>query len=58
MDLQHWSIINLKRVNWEIYLLYSPSKSLQFGEIKNEGLEVVRTPPNPSLSPLKNIRIR
>ena len=48
MDLQHWSIINLKRVNWEIYLLYSPSKSLQFGEIKNERLEVVETPPNPS----------
>ena len=21
MDLQHWSIINLKRVNWEIYLV-------------------------------------
>ena len=21
MDLQHWSIINLERVNWEIYLV-------------------------------------
>ena len=48
MNLQYWSIINLQRVNWEIYLLYSPFKSLQFGGIKNEGLEVVETPPNPS----------
>ena len=55
MDLQHWSIINLERVNWEIYLLYSPSKSLQFGGIKNEGLEVVETPPNSSLSFLKKL---
>ena len=31
-------------------MLYSPSKSLQFGGIKNEGLEVVQTPPNPSKS--------
>ena len=38
-----------------IYLLYSPSNSLQFGEIKNEGLEVVKTPPPPSL---KNFQIR
>ena len=53
MDLQHWSIINLEMVNWEIYLLYSPSKSLQFGGIKNEGLEVVETPPNSSPSFLK-----
>ena len=53
MDLQHWSIINLEIVNWEIYLLYSPSKSLQFGGIKNEGLEVVETPPNLSPSLLK-----
>ena len=58
MDLQHWFIINLERVNWEIYLvnnlstlLYSPFKSLQFGGIKNEGLEVVETPPNPSKLP-------
>jgi len=30
-------------------MLYSPFKSLQFGGIKNEGLEVVRTlPPSPS----------
>ena len=28
-------------------MLYSPSKSLKFGKIKNEGLEVVRIPPNP-----------
>ena len=21
MDLQHWSIINLEKVNWEIYLV-------------------------------------
>ena len=48
MNLQYWSIINLQRVNWEIYLLYSPFKSLQFEGIKNEGLEVVETPPNPS----------
>ena len=34
-------------------MLHSPSKSLQFGRIKNEGLEVVQTPPNPSLSFLK-----
>ena len=33
-----------------IYVLYSPSKSLQFGGIKNEGLKVVETPPNPSKS--------
>ena len=31
-----------------IYLLYSLSKSLQFGGIKKEGLEVVETPPNHS----------
>ena len=31
-------------------MLYSPSKSLQFGRIKNEELEVVRTLPNPSKS--------
>ena len=29
-------------------MLYSPSKSLQFGGVKNGGLEVVQTPPNPS----------
>ena len=55
MNLQHWFIINLERVNWEIYLLYSPSKSLQFGGIKNEGLEVVEIPPNSSLSFLKKL---
>ena len=55
MNLQYWSIINLERVNWEIYLLYSPSKSLQFGRIKNEGLEVVKTPPNSSPSFLKKL---
>ena len=48
MDLQHWFIINLEMVNWEIYLLYFPSKYLQFEGIKNEELEVVETPPNPS----------
>ena len=42
-------------------MFYSPLKSLQFEEIKNEGLEVIRTPPNPSLPPpppppLKNIQ--
>ena len=55
MNLQYWSIINLQRVNWEIYLLYSPFKSLQFGGIKNEGLEVVETPPNSSPSFLKRL---
>ena len=62
MDLQHWSIINLEMVNWEIYLvnnlstlLYSLSKSLQFGGIKNEGLEVVETSPNSSPSFLKKL---
>ena len=34
-------------------MLYSSSKSLQFGGIKNKLLEVVRTPPNPFLSSLK-----
>ena len=38
-----------------IYLLYSPSKSLQFRRIKNEGLEVFETPPNPSPSFLKKL---
>ena len=55
MDLQHWSIINLEIVNWEIYLLYSPSKSLHFGGIKNERLEVVETPPNSSPLFLKKL---
>ena len=55
MDLQHWSIINLEKVNWEIYLLYSPSKSLKFGRIKNEVLEVVETPPNSSPFFLKKL---
>ena len=58
MDLQYWSIINLEKVNWKIYLLYSPSKSLKFGEIKNEGLEVVetlQTPSNSFLSFLKKL---
>ena len=37
MYLQHWSIINLERVNWEIYLvnnlstLLSPQISLIWG---------------------------
>ena len=34
-------------------MLYSPSKSLKFGGIKNVRLEVVRIPPNPSSSSLK-----
>ena len=55
MDLQHWSIINLEIVNWEIYLLYSPSKFFQFREIKNEELKVVETPPNFSTSFLKKL---
>ena len=38
-----------------IYLPYSPSKSLQFGGIKNEELEVVKTPPNSSLSFVKKL---
>ena len=38
-----------------IYLLYSPSKSFQFGEIKNKGLKVVNTPPNSSLSFVKKL---
>ena len=36
-----------------IFMLHSPSKFLQFEGIKNEGLEVVQTPPNPSPSFLK-----
>ena len=36
-------------------MIYSPSKSLQFGRIKNEGLEVVETPPNLSPSFLKKL---
>ena len=31
-------------------MLHSPSKSLQFERIKNEGLEVVQTPPTPTNS--------
>ena len=42
-------------VNWRIHLVNNlstllPSKSLQFVGIKNEGLEVVETPKNPSSS--------
>ena len=35
MDLQHWSIINLERVNWEIYLVNNLSTilSLQISHI-------------------------
>jgi len=32
---------------------YSPSKSLKFRGIKNEGFEVIKTPPNPSPSSFK-----
>ena len=38
-----------------IYLPYSPSKSLQFLGIKNEGLEVVKTPQISSLSFVKKL---
>ena len=38
-----------------IYLLYSSSKSHQFEGIKNEELEVVETPPNPSPSFFKKL---
>ena len=43
MDLKHWSIINLERVNWEIYLvnnlstlIYStlPPNLFNLGELK------------------------
>ena len=34
-------------------MLHSSSKSLQFLGIKNKGLEVIQTPPNPSPSFLK-----
>ena len=34
-------------------MLHSPSKSLKFGEIKNEELEAIKTPLNPSLPSLK-----
>ena len=59
MNLQHWSIINLERVDWEIYPVNNLStllslQSLQFRGIKNEGLEVVETPPNSSPHFLKN----
>ena len=36
-------------------MLHSPSYSLQFGGIKNEGLEGVQTPPNLSPSFLKKL---
>ena len=36
-------------------MLHSPSKSLQFGRIKNEGLEVVETPLHSSPSFLKKL---
>jgi len=36
-------------------VLYSLSKSLQLGGIKNEGLEAVETPQNPSPSFLKKL---
>ena len=60
MGLQHWSIINLERVNWEIYLVNNLSTLLYFQisliwGIKNEGLEVVETPPNSSPSFLKKL---
>ena len=58
MDLQYWFIINLEKVNWEIYLVNNLSTLLflqisPIWGIKNEGLEVVKTPPNPSPSFLK-----
>ena len=30
MDLQHWFIINLEKVNWEIYLVNNLSTLLSF----------------------------
>ena len=42
MDLQHWSIINLERVNWEIYLV-------------NNLYTLVEILPNSSLSFLKKL---
>ena len=52
MDLQHWSIINLKMVNWKIYLVNNLSTLLSsqifpIWGIKNKELEVVETSPNP-----------
>ena len=60
MDLQHRSIINLERINWEIYLVNNLSTllSLQISPIwgiKNEELEVVQTPPNSSHSFLNKL---
>ena len=56
------NFVNLEIVNWGIHLvnnlstlLYSPSKSLQFGGIKNEGIEVVQIPLNLSPSFIKNL---
>ena len=56
------NFVNLEIVNWGIHLvnnlstlLYSPSKFLQFGGIKNEGWELVETPPNPSPSFFKKL---
>ena len=53
MDLQHWSIINLERVTWKIYLVNNLSILLSFQispilGIKNKRLEVIETSPNPS----------
>ena len=53
MDLQHWSIINLERVTWKIYLVNNLSILLSFQispilGIKNKRLEVIETSLNPS----------
>ena len=67
MNLQHWSVINLEMINWEIYLVNNLSTLLppnlsNLGGIKNEGLEVVETPSKPLQTPphpfLKNFQTR
>ena len=58
------NLINMRRVNWGIHLVNNLSTllSLQISpiwEIKNEGLEIVETPPNPSLQhSLKNFQTK
>ena len=48
-------MVRIKFIWSKISILYSPSKSLQFWGIENEGLEVVEIPPNPSPSFVKNL---
>ena len=54
------NFVNIERVNWVIHLVNNLCTllSLQISPIwgiKNEGLEVVKTPPNPSPSFLKKL---